>query len=441
MKKLFLVVLLSIVMSNIFANPLAIDRIIIFGDSLSDTGNFPEPHDYTQQADIPFNLYVPISNPVNHILYGTLIVNPAIKGSWIYPDQLFLTASSSAQGKIDGTDRSDYSINWPQYLIYHMRHQSSVSQPASLLPWIKVFSKQAFPDKYTSIDYAFAGAMTIDGFSDTDQHIKSNDYSEQMVYNLQGQYRNGSSDNYLTIPIPGIRKQIDFYLQDLQSGLVPQNSNTAYVIYIGGNDIDAALVNDLLHFKIKDFICTIKTMAANVQAGVDALIGQANAEHNIYIVTLFDLNNLPKVHSYEEKWPILAPIIKSIVTSLVNHYNNSLISIFNQTKYQGKVTVIPLGLHLNDLANSSKFNHSTEKGLKCDQAAGATISNPSINNCQYDGEQIYFAWNNSHLSTEVNQYTAYEIYGAMLEKKNDLKQLLERFTATASSMNLNSFNR
>ncbi|ALB21374.1 Esterase EstA precursor [Piscirickettsia salmonis] len=58
MLKRFLVSCLCLGMISIpyASSSLPFERLVIFGDSLSDTGNFPEPNDYSSSDTPPYNL-------------------------------------------------------------------------------------------------------------------------------------------------------------------------------------------------------------------------------------------------------------------------------------------------------------------------------------------------------------------------------------------------
>lgn len=68
------------------------EHYIIFGDSLSDTGNFPVPATIDSPSIDNFNLYVPITNPVPRDMYGKNHI----------PNNEFLKRSLSLGGSING---------------------------------------------------------------------------------------------------------------------------------------------------------------------------------------------------------------------------------------------------------------------------------------------------------------------------------------------------
>ena len=77
--------------------------------------------------------------------------------------------------------------------------------------------------------------------------------------------------------------------------------------------------------------------------------------------------------------------------------------------------LLPIASSLNNLAKEERFSYSVNNGLSCvDNIPGADSFDPNINNCNYDNNtKTYFAWNNSHLSTVVSQFMAYEVSSNM----------------------------
>jgi len=389
------------------------DRAIFFGDSLSDIGNFPEPKNYftAEKKDIPlYNLYVPISSPVDSILYGKSFKILSSDVEWKYPNNKFLKEVTTFEGKINDENKKYKSINWIEYLVYNnfVKH---------LLPSSKVYKHKddIRIDKNVSVDYAWAGALSIDGFGDDSQNIIKGGYGQDDILKIKDKYieEGGLSSS---IVIPGMRKQVEYYIDNLNKGLVPKDIDTAYFILIGGNDIAETLRNDLMGLHLLNFWKKIGstnsygTIAKNVKSSVDELISNPDikAKH-IYVLTLFDLANLPSVYNQSSNF-IIRNILQDIMTHTVSSYNKQLYKIFSAKEYSGKVTVLPIAKDLNKLAKEARFSRAVNNGLTCiDNVTSADHAKPNINNCNYNiNQETYFAWNNSHLTTIVNQVMAYK---------------------------------
>ncbi|QGP52828.1 Autotransporter protein or domain, integral membrane beta-barrel involved in protein secretion [Piscirickettsia salmonis] len=418
MLKRFLVSCLCLGMISIpyASSSLPFERLVIFGDSLSDTGNFPEPNDYSSSDTPPYNLYIPIANPVNSQLYGTQFQIPESQAHWNYPSEQFLATASSPQGLINGQAKTYRSINWPEYFIYNAFLTKNTAN-SKLTSWYSLYKASTAPDASTSLNYAWAGALTINGFTNQD-YTPFQMMDEQELYDLKQSYLNNKI-SIGKIAIPGLNQQINIYLNDLNNKKVEKNDSTAYLIYIGGNDIAETLSNDLLSFKLKTFFSKVGsvsfpgTIAMNVKAAVDSLIQNANAKR-IYILTYLNVANLPTAYNQSSS-PLIRWPLKKLISSIVSTYNKQLISLFNTATYQSIINVLPVGQTIDKVAQTPQFSHSVQNGLSCvNQVATATNPQPNINNCNYNNSQTYFAWNNSHLTTIVNQYVAYQVYYNMI---------------------------
>ena len=88
---------------------------IIFGDSLSDIGNYPEPKNVNHPTLENYNLYVPITNPVAESFYGS-------EGT---PSKQYLEYAIGTQGSINQKKRNAYSINWVLYFLYAKQNQTA----------------------------------------------------------------------------------------------------------------------------------------------------------------------------------------------------------------------------------------------------------------------------------------------------------------------------
>src|SRR3990167_1696880 len=92
----------------------AINQLIIFGDSLSDTGNFPESPSMLWNANKPPTLvnyvpqwYVPLSNPID------TSSNSVKPGQWPILNEVYL----EQQPPIMGSPRQYRSMGWVQFLL------------------------------------------------------------------------------------------------------------------------------------------------------------------------------------------------------------------------------------------------------------------------------------------------------------------------------------
>ena len=330
---------------------------------------------------------------------------------------------------INERPRAYRSINWPEYFVYSALSQSVLS-PSSKVYFNTYYNKQPAPGKHVSINYAWAGAMTINGFTNLN-YAPENEQTENQAYNAVDLYR-ARKKLITALGIPGTLKQVSFYTQDIANNRVNAYPNsTAYLMYVGGNDISNAMKNDLLKLKLTTFFDTIGsiknpgTMAENVRKSVDQLMqpitsGGAGAKH-IYVFTYPNIANTPEAYHFASNG-LVRWILHEVITSCVSTYNAQLEEIFSASKYKGIVTILPIGGAINSLSKLPRFTASVQKGLSCiDEVATATNATPSINNCNYNNNQTYFGWNNAHFTTAVNQKIAYAVYSDMLNPTPSIK--------------------
>ena len=124
-------------------------KYIFFGDSLTDTGNMPQPSQYksdkTNTLLKAYNLYVPISNPVPQSLYSAEVDQDNLP-NFYYPSYKFLKNSLNSDvisRTINHSPRVNYSINWPLYFVYNSEIQDSdnADDIMPLISWFKLYNK------------------------------------------------------------------------------------------------------------------------------------------------------------------------------------------------------------------------------------------------------------------------------------------------------------
>ena len=381
------------------------DRVVIFGDSTSDTGNFPAARSLPRGGPPPYNSNMPISNPVDADYFGKEFTVTNSETTWHYPTECFLERATSVEKSCADTDeKTNKSINWVEYFAYNALGNNSASEP-ELIPSSKIYQRAIPPSKFTSLNYAWAGALTTDGFANADYKSITNINNEKELYALPKNYHDGKI-SIEEVAIPGIRKQVDFYLHDIDSGLVPSDSNTVYLILVGGNDIGKAYEQKSMQTEQTIFNPQELSdkIANNVKAAVDQL--RTIKAKNIYVLTYFDISNLPRVYHALSQIPIFRGNLKKEMSKNVKLFNDDLSDIFSKEKYKNDVEVLPVGEAINKLMQDSRFRDSVHNGQTCVNNA----KNPfEATNCNYGDNQYYFAWNESHFITIVHQYLAQQI--------------------------------
>lgn len=402
-----------------------VDRHLIFlGDSLSDTGNYPEPANVSHPVLKNFNLYVPVSNPVSAQNSGI--------------SQTFLKNSLGdlvQQGKINSEEKTLYSVNWPLYLTYR----------SSVYPLITWFHMQTQHLSADNINYAWASAQTGDPSGKTeangacyhdDGSIFPGECDEISVLKNRNIYVKHTANNpnfdqntkylYDDLQIPDLGKQISFYLDDTSE---PLQDNTVFFIYIGNNDIGHFLKKNIIKIVVypvalfQNIIDShVSLFARNVKVAVhrieSAYQKAPNKHYKVKVLTLMHLSNLAEGYSYTHPsifgkpvWiPLISYRIQAAINNSVDSYNQDLKNNFADDSH---VQVIDSGAFLNQLASSSKFKDAVDKGKACvNDSAYVQPNTEGTNNCHYthDGQSaVYFSWNNAHLTSPVNLDLAKEV--------------------------------
>ena len=407
-----------------FVSAYGAEHLIFFGDSWSDTGNYPEPQNIAHPQLKNFNLYVPISNPVPQKLYGT-------KG---FPSRAFLRASIKNSGKINAQSRSQYSINWPLYFTYNYYNKQRVSPVPALVSWYQIEAKQA-PISSSNINYAWASAVagSLDGHDPKGGqcfHVNGLVYKGSCTIKSLIEHRNrywqetnnpyydkNHDYRYAQIQIPDLNKQVNLYLQH---GI---KAHSKIFIYIGANDIGNFLKPHILTllfssakaFRKQSLEPQMKIVANHVQVAVQriqAAYAKAKISHyHIYILTLPYLSNLHEAYTYQHLpiigWLFGSRIVKTI-DAATDIYNQDLNSSLRAKPH---VSLIDLGAHINKLAASKTYAESIKQGDTCiGSTKGAyTLANPQGNDCHYKSGGVlytYFSWNNAHFTSSVNNSVA-----------------------------------
>ena len=244
-------------------------KYIFFGDSLTDTGNMPQPSNYTHDDDntllAAYNLYVPISNPVPQSLYSadnySKYVDQENLPNLKYPSADFLkdslntnVLSSTIDGKLRSEYENNYSINWPLYFVYNseMKYSDNADNIMPLISWFKLHKEPHTTG--ANINYAWAGAV-VDSSDDPDpskavtpkcyrdnNSTKSENCNGQGILGSIQTYSSGSkkTTDYKStkaVEIPNLAEQIILLNNDISNKKVYINNKTQFYIYIGANDV------------------------------------------------------------------------------------------------------------------------------------------------------------------------------------------------------------
>lgn len=356
-----------------------ISNVIIFGDSYSDIGDFPEASTTLINPLKPIDLtnlngmvYVPVSNPVDTSARNINVHNfpvPNLSHDHLPP-----------QPTLDGKIRGFRSLSWSEFLTADLYSLHKIITQ-NITPWISVeTSKAKFAGISMSVNYAWASATTRLGctyygkFKTVPGDLCN---AEGMINARQNYLKNPSEANLHKIIVPGMRTQVELFLQNLQAKKVAVNAHTDYVIEIGGNDFLAAAA----HMKL----INTREMADNVYSGAYRLLSSVHQGH-LYIFTLFNPNLTP--YSGEHR------ILGWLSEKYAKAYNQRLHQVVAQLNKQfpGQVSLVDEYQILQNIAAKSNPSYLQQ----------ACQLQPTFN-CQG-----YEFWNAVHPSSGTEAIFGYE---------------------------------
>lgn len=362
MTKIIIIFIGLIFCNNVFA----FSNLIIFGDSLSDVGNLPAAsnpiyHYPPQQLDdYNADFYIPNSNPVNtnHGAYMAPIV------SIFHTDKSYHKAFVSFlehnkkyyAAHEPQKSRAYFSLIWNQYFLADA-YQDGLTKSYYLIPSAYLETHTVHPSDQISVNYAWVYALTGNSCF-TIQHRQNSDFKlcteDSILQALQNYYKDPAprERKIANIQIPGMLKQIQEFITDIQRGKVIVNSNTVYVIWIGGNDLayNFAVIKHQ-HFlqKISALWHIIYTTAKNNYKGMRILITHPgiHAQH-IYLFNMMNASLTPRV----SRWSIDDQRIGHAFVAIYNFMLQISVDMINSIYFKGHdvVQITPIYDWFNAMA-------------------------------------------------------------------------------------------
>ncbi|AIT08857.1 hypothetical protein LO80_01925 [Candidatus Francisella endociliophora] len=393
-------------------------NFIVFGDSISDTGNLPENYLLQNSAeDLPMNYVVPVTNPIAENMLGTNFQMPSFVAD-NYPDMTWAwSVPNSEYAELSHPNKEHYSFGWFDYFIYNTYPQANTP---SMVNWIDLYRNPNSLKDSTSLNYAVVGAMTIDGYTNPDYFAVTTPVDEgdigkeqeQVKSKIDSYTKSVSNDNWENLAVAGVIKQIKFYLYDKNKySQLQDNTDTAYIVWIGANDISNAMLNKLLKGKLNAFKQDIGTfklpgnIANNIQEAVKMLEKQAGAKH-IYVINAYNLGLTPTARNFGALYSLPSLISQALNAQLEILFVND-----------SNVKVIDMGSKLDKAIVSREFVAKAKKTETCskDYFSAQVIEN----NCYYkpmSPREGYPFWNNSHLAQPMQQIIAFELMNKIINE-------------------------
>lgn len=398
MNKLFLTALLLYCVSS-FAQ---FSNMIVFGDSLSDGGNFPESSQIWWNPKAPKTVsnsiaqfYVPFSNPVD-------THSPSLSFSWPVLDNLYLPAQAVFENNT--AIRKYRSISWPQFFLALAKTAGSMKNeiivPSDLLNTRKIPA---------TLSFNYAWGFATSGENCVNPYYKTVKCNAKSIFQARENYeKNQSKENYQKIEIPGLSKQIQLFLQDYREHKVSVDKNTLYTFWIGGNDLivsNNALEKNKNPLSALDFI--MGGPANHVLKNVSMLVNSLPKDQRpktVYVFTLFNPALTPGYFGTK---------LGSVANFAVHCYNFWLkyrVGIYNLFS-RTKIIVLPTYQWYEKSSDSNYFK--SHEGQAC-QISGGNYESPTTipkSNCAG-----FMFWNAVHPAAPMNFFEAYQFLNVMKKK-------------------------
>jgi phospholipase/lecithinase/hemolysin len=396
MFRLFSLILLFFC-SNVLAQ---ISNMIVFGDSLSDGGNFPEssqiwknPGAKKDLSNAVAQIYVPFSNPVN---------TQNNDAAWPTLDDHYL--SKQAPLGDQKTPRTYRSISWPQFFLYEAQLKH-IAFSQLIAPSELIHARTIAPQ----ISFNYAWGFALSGFQCANPYYQPiKNCTQQTIDAAKANYLSSETPaNYAAIEIPGLSTQMNLFLHDVQSKKVVVDKNTLYTFWIGGNDLIVAS-NALLHhknpFPLLHF--ALGNVASHVLDNIAILLRSLPTTARpakLYVFTLFNPGLTPTY--YHTALGHLGNFLVHCANAWLR-WDVAIFNLFSKTK----IIVVPTnGWFLESAADPAFIWHA---GQAC-QFAGGNYTDP--NNIPVSNCAGFMFWNAVHPATPMNTIIAKRLTKILLD--------------------------
>ncbi|MCX7121215.1 MAG: hypothetical protein NTZ67_05525 [Gammaproteobacteria bacterium] len=383
-------------------------NMIVFGDSLSDGGNFPESQKILWDANkgktlansVP-QLYVPFSNPID-------TASPPFSFTWPTLSDAIL----DTQVTIDNTNRKYRSISWPQFFLNmaalsHLSNSSAIS-PSNLLNFQKI-------PNTTSFNYAWGYAMTSESCVNP-YYQPTQECDAKRIYQARKNYLvNPSMENYKKIEVPGLYKQLELFVNDERSNKVAVDQNTLYVFWISANDLIVASDALLSHwnpFPILKFILGFSS--ENILKNISILHYSLPKKKQPKAVYVFNMFNPKLTPGYYNNTTL--GTLGGVVVDCHNFWlkwNAKIFNLFSSTK------VIILPAHKWYERSSKTDYFKLHLGQACQLDGGDYTSPTTIPKSNCAG---FMFWNAVHPAAPMNALEAYQFFNVLISDKTARKE-------------------
>lgn len=381
-------------------------NLIVFGDSLSDGGNFPESKfpriNMAQKNSLANNtaeFYVPISNPVD-----TSFGHGSNKKYW--PSQNSLYLSSQSPIFPEKAERKYRSISWPQFFL-SIAKQNKLMRSDIIVP--SILLNQRIIQSNFSYNYSWAYATSDLGCTNPLYQKTAHCDMTHIDQAKTAYLKTFSQSDFQKIIVPGVNTQVKFFIHDMQHQEVIVNQRTIYVFYIGGNDL--IIAGNALEKKYNPLPLLQLMMGEttyHILDAIAALLKNIPADQRPKVVYVFDQLN-PKITPFYYKKSISK--FAGLIIGSTNFWLKTLSGIRNVFS-KNKIQIVPVSAWYQKASQSDYFKNSVGKACVID---GGNFDNPTHipkNNCAG-----FIFWNAVHPTSEMNALIGALFFDQLAVKK------------------------
>ena len=408
-------------------------NFIIFGDSLSDIGNFPQsefvkiynPEDIV--AGIPPTtidmeaVYVPITNPIsqNSEIYN--LVTPQHDVISLHYPKLSVATHIVLRQPQAGIDeitsltqhlsphyqRPARSVGWVEYLFENLYHNNPQAQlvTSNLIDSVTL-------NQHSSIDFAWSSAMSENNCRNMD-YTQPSTCSKSTILNSVDYMRSHQTPEdkaYIQhgLLVPGLLRQVHLLLDDPQHTQV-MGPNTKYFLFIGGNDLMFGLENKNIAY------LSGEQSLKNVASAIQLLKQHGVSGDQIVIVDLFNVALAPAV---AEQGTML-----SYLATLVSKAYDTSLAILAKTQGSELVDIYPLFSALDNTdamqAHHGKSCQNPQTSVDTLLGAGQTPGQVAAFTPGQTPSECgdYLFWNAVHPTSIAEQEIGYLVYAQLITGK------------------------
>ncbi|WP_299494289.1 SGNH/GDSL hydrolase family protein [uncultured Shewanella sp.] len=342
-------------------------NIVIFGDSQSDTGNYPQSLYYQYDPyssslnEIATNLYNAVTEPIDSDIF-----TPLDLGSLQFPETgngyNVITLTTDTQSICTGrfietavcSTRQSTSTGWVNYFAYNGVVNTTLFDEVLLSSWVANTTEDIINTEMVSVNYAWYGALSPQTGCYNGNQVLLNQNSEcptDDIYTLQETYRtsqileNGqpplsAEDGYTLeglMPVPTLHQQVtQLFLPDIENTAIEVDKDSLYIFYSGANDlsdiffdwvggsVSTQVFMEAIWTTIPEYM--IGTSSSSVEAMISD-VGQNRG--NIFMFPQYNLGITPDINYYLMESgidlnPIELQAFAIVLGELVKIYNERL---------------------------------------------------------------------------------------------------------------------